>query len=472
MLICQKKSYVNPVNIMHLVHQLSGSIFLHNASEPSSDDRYSFIAIKPLKIFNTEDLSGVLQEFKYFIDLNYNNQYDNLPPFIGGLMGYCSYDLITNLEERIHTAYTKNQNLHKNHHINYPKLQFGLYNQIFAFDNFNKITYIIINKFLLQQLNNNTQQQLEEISQQQLNELINIYNTARDLQISNIYNSDSKIILPKMQMQSNFSKYQYIQAINIAKEYIKNGDIFEINLSQCYSSVNQVYNYPTWELFKQTIYNSPTPFMAYINFKNLTIISASPERFVKINNNIIETKPIKGTIARLNNTKLDLINQQTLSNSIKDIAENTMIVDLLRNDLSKICISESIRVKELCKLYSFHNVHHLISTIQGKLSPKNNIFDFITNLFPGGSITGAPKIRAMQIIQELEKIPRGIYCGCIAYFSCNNKVDSSIAIRTIIYHNQQLKVAAGGAITLLSNPDDEYEETEIKINKLLKILQC
>ena len=213
------------------------------------------------------------------------------------------------------------------------------------------------------------------------------------------------------------------------------------------------------------------PYSSYMNFPFVKILSYSPERFLQIKNNIVETKPIKGTRPiHLDNEK-NLLLKKELIDSNKDKAENLMIVDLLRNDLGRNCIFGSIKVKKLFEIETFSNVHHLVSTIQGEISEKSNIFKLIRGCFPGGSITGAPKIRSMQIINELEPDRRSIYCGSIGYISFNRKVDLNIAIRTIIATKNSLHFWGGGGIVYDSDVKAEFQETLDKISPIISVLE-
>ncbi|MCE3269179.1 MAG: pabB, partial [Burkholderiales bacterium] len=247
-------------------------------------------------------------------------------------------------------------------------------------------------------------------------------------------------------------------------------DIFEANIAQKFCArINQEYN--AHHLYNYLCFKNPAPFAAYLNLDKLKILSASPERFIKINENKVEVRPIKGTAKRSIDPGEDNFLAQTLQTSPKDRAENIMIVDLMRNDLSKICKANSITVGQLCGLESFTNVHHLVSVINGKLKDDINTFDIIQAVFPAGSITGAPKIRAQQVINELERnTPRGISYGNIGYLGFNGNMDLSVAIRTITIFNNEISFHIGGAVTLHSDPVAEYEETMLKGQKLFECL--
>lgn len=203
--------------------------------------------------------------------------------------------------------------------------------------------------------------------------------------------------------------------------------------------------------------------MAFLDFSDFEIISGSPERFIQVRNNEVNTRPIKGTTGRHKDPVIDQKNAQNLRESIKDQSENLMIVDLLRNDLSQNCDVGSIKVSKLFELESYPNVHHLVSTVTGNLKKQSNMIKLFSDSFPGGSITGAPKIRAMEIIRELEEHHRELYCGSVVYFSFNRSMDSNIAIRSLFRKDDQLYFYSGGALTISSNDKDEFQEIEDKV---------
>ena len=448
-LIYKKLNYINPQDIFEVAADRFGTIFLDSNMFHEHYGRYSYIVINPVHIYSATTQSNITDEILGWQELfadNLQSNNDSLPPFTGGLVGFLSYDLGKQFEF-----------ITTNNSRSVPDYCFGLYNQIFAFDLFTKSCYLIvapINGFGLDY-------------DSQLNNMLTIYNKALD---KNLFHQRSinQITLPSIQLKSNFTKNNYIKKVNKAIQYIYDGDIFEINLAQCFSSKVPV-NYPCSALYHKLRHINPAPFSAYLNFGELMIMSASPERFISINNGKVEARPIKGTAKRGLNDEEDLNLANRLKNSEKDIAENIMIVDLMRNDLSQICTPASVSVSQLCEVESFTNIHHLVSVINGKLSNNASIFDIIPKCFPGGSITGAPKIRAMQIIDELEQTNRGVYCGSIGYFGFNGNVDLSIAIRTIIKHGTDLRFYVGGAITLDSNAEDEYNETLLKGQKLSEI---
>lgn len=260
---------------------------------------------------------------------------------------------------------------------------------------------------------------------------------------------------------------EYLQALARIHDYILAGDCYQVNFSQRFSA-NYTGSLDT--AYLKLRHATPSPFSAYLKNVRNPILSLSPERFLQINDRQVLTQPIKGSAPRGATAAHDEQLAKELQNSDKNRAENIMIVDLLRNDLSQGCKPFSVKVPSLCELHSFANVHHLISTVVGTLNDDTHAVALFTQCFPGGSITGAPKKRAMQIIAELEKHSRGIYCGSIAYFSNNGNADSSITIRTLQADTQQLHCWGGGGVVLDSVAQEEYQESLFKVQKLMRAL--
>ena len=266
---------------------------------------------------------------------------------------------------------------------------------------------------------------------------------------------------------SNFSPGAYRKVVRRGVEYIYAGDIFQVNLSQRFCTPKTV---DSWELFKRLQRVNPAPFAAFIPWDGLEIISASPERFLKVNDRRVETRPIKGTRPRGRTDREDKRLRRELLDSAKDRAELMMIVDLERNDLGRVCEIGSINVPELYRLEEYATVFHLVSTVEGRLRPDKGITDLLIASFPGGSITGAPKIRAMEIIEELEPVHRGVYTGSIGYIGFDRRTDLNIAIRTILAAGGNYYFQVGGGITADSDPHKEYVETLDKARALVRAL--
>jgi para-aminobenzoate synthetase component 1 len=256
------------------------------------------------------------------------------------------------------------------------------------------------------------------------------------------------------------SRVEYEQDIARVIRYILDGDIFQANLAQ-YFTATLPQNFDAYRHYLHLRRLNPAPFSAFMNCGDRIIVSTSPERFLHLKDSKIESRPIKGTLS-------DRFPAAQLAHSDKDRAENIMIVDLLRNDLSKVCTDPSVSVDELCGIETFAGLHHMVSTVSGTLRSGYTALDALNACFPGGSITGAPKLRAMDIIAELEPRPRGAYCGSIGYVTANGTMDTNIAIRTLQYKDGQAVYAAGGGITAASDPAAEYEETLLKAQKVFE----
>ncbi len=282
-----------------------------------------------------------------------------------------------------------------------------------------------------------------------------------------LHKKNTALIKNKSVLKSSFSKDAYIKKVKKVIKYLKAGDIYQANLSQRF--VTDFSGNP-FALFKTMYKKNPASFFAYINAGSHQILSTSPERFIKQEGRIIETRPIKGTIARGETKKEDAENSTELSKSIKDDAELTMIVDLMRNDLSRVAEKESVIVENHKKLETYDNVFHLVSIVKGLLSKGKNSIDILKACFPGGSITGCPKIRAMEIIDELEPEQRHVYTGSIGYLSFHDTMDLSIAIRTATIFNKKISFSVGGGIVFDSDPEKEYQETLDKGKTIMETL--
>ena len=363
------------------------------------NERFSYIGFEPKKIYHELPNSNALPKHEH---------YTGLPPFQGGLIGFLSYELG-------HCFNPCNIRLAK------PKVIIGLYENVIAFDHKQKKSWLIWR---------GNEPEIPKYKK------------------SNVVNKFSEI-------KSQFSKNEYLDIVSNIRERIANGDVYQVNISNEFTTLAE---FDLVSLYNALQKIAPAPFSCLANFKDFAILSSSPERFLKIEDNTIITSPIKGTVKRENEQKQDSYNKNWLLNSAKDRAENTMIVDLMRNDLSKICLDDSIHVDELCGLYSFSNVHHLISTISGKLKPGIAPIDVFQATMAAGSITGAPKAMAMDIISQIEQTPRKAYCGHIFWQNFQGMLDSNILIRTITAKENQLSFRAGGGITYSSIPQKEYEE--------------
>lgn len=273
---------------------------------------------------------------------------------------------------------------------------------------------------------------------------------------------------PRLDLRSSFTHAAYLDAVARVREYIFAGDIFQANLSQRFEAP---FGEPAWALYCRLRSQNAAPFAAFLDFPGAAVVSASPERFLHVDvAGHVETRPIKGTRPRGVGPEHDGALGQALTESAKDRAENLMIVDLMRNDLSRVCAPGTVRVPELFALERYPTVHHLVSTVVGELAPGTHALEALRAAFPGGSITGAPKVRAMEIIAELEPSERSVYCGSIGYWSVTGELDTSIVIRTAIVRGGRIYFSAGGGIVADSDPGQEYRETLDKARAMIDAL--
>ena len=275
----------------------------------------------------------------------------------------------------------------------------------------------------------------------------------------------------KDNLELRFKKSDYVKSINNIKEHIRIGDIYELNFCMDYYSndiiIDPVKSYISLNSLTES------PMSAFIKLKSFHLLSSSPERFIKKKNNRIKTQPIKGTVRRDKNINNDLKNINYLNNNSKELSENHMIVDLVRNDLSRIAKKGTVTVKELSTLYSFKNVHQLISTVEAEINNSTKISKILESTFPMGSMTGAPKIRSMELIEKFEKTQRGIYSGAVGYISPKIDFDFNVVIRSIIYDSQRsnLNINVGSAITFASDPNKEFDECKLKAEAMISSLK-
>ena len=289
-------------------------------------------------------------------------------------------------------------------------------------------------------------------------------------QILNYKNTQKTETINKNLIQ-RFEENEYINTIKKIKERIKLGDIYELNFCIDYYAKN--INIDPYQSYNNLNLLTESPMSVFFKYNSLYVISSSPERFIKRNNNKITTEPIKGTIRKNRIRDEDLKNISYLKNNSKELSENHMIVDLVRNDLSKIACKGSVKVKELANLYSFKNVHQLISSVEAEIKESTKFSEILKSSFPMGSMTGAPKIKSMELIDEFEKTQRGIYSGSIGYISPSKNFDFNVVIRSIIYDsdNNTLNINVGSAITFASDPENEYEECKLKAEAMINSLK-
>lgn len=447
-------------DLIHIFSSKSDLVMLNSAKTMPEYGRYSYLCFDAFATFMAKEgdffwndepihlhcpfefLKQKLNEFQLPKDLR-------LPPFQGGAVGYFGYEANHYLEQLPHVI----------DNIQLPDIYLNFYSSVIVQDHVTEECWIIATGFPEQQDDvrlQKAQQKINEIKQLILTEKCKINSIHKKVWVGPV--------------ASNFTKATYRNAVLKTQHYILNGEIFQANFTQQFNAPLPKEATPL-HLYHQLISTNPAPFSAYVKLpQNKAIVSASPERFIKVTQGAVETCPIKGTRKRSSDPVEDLKLAKDLETSEKDRAENTMIVDLMRNDLSKVCKPHSIQVEALCALKSFETVHHLVSTITGELKDDLNVMDLLKATFPPGSVTGAPKIRAMEIISELEQQTRGPYCGCLGYFSFNGDMDTSVIIRTYYIKDQKIFFNAGGAVVLKSNAEEEYDESMIKAKALIDVL--
>jgi len=374
-----------------------------------------------------------------------------LPPFQGGAAGLLGYDLCQWLERLPR---------HRIHDLPTPEMAVGFYDQLLAWDHAQGRAWWISWRETVQCF----QDYMEESE------------AIANADLSNVTSGEparsclaylTELNLP-VSIFSNFRREEYLATVRRAIEFIHAGDCFQVNLAQRLLTPAVL---PPLEQYGRLRQCNPAPFAAYFDLGEFQILSASPERFLQMSGaGEIVTRPIKGTRPRGRSEAEDAAHRQELLASAKDRAENVMIVDLLRNDLGRVCEFGSVRVPAVCKLESYPTVHHLVSEVRGRLRQDKTAVDLLCASFPGGSVTGAPKIRAMEIIAELEPTARGPYCGCLGWLGFDGAMDTSILIRTFTMGHGWLQFPVGGGIVADSVPEREYEETWHKAEGLLRAL--
>jgi len=423
------------------------SIWLDSCTDKQAMGRYDIFSSRPVTTIVTRDnvttitdQEGITESTKDPLEL-LQARLDALDfealdlPFSGGALGYFSYDLGGRFEALPNTT-DNDEDL--------PLMAVGLYNWAVVVDHKLKMSTLVIQG----------DKSSTKALQQELLETIK----ARSAQRS---------FFALEAVQHDVEKTEYAKRFERVKEYILAGDCYQINYAQRFTVQCQGSLFAAYERLRDA---NAAPYAAFMNLPFVTILSSSPELFISCENNEVTSKPIKGTVPRSSDTNINTTNIDRLKHSEKDRAENVMIVDLLRNDFSKNCKLHTVKVPHIFAIESYARVHHLVSTVTGTLKEEHTSLDLIRGAFPGGSITGAPKIRAMEIIDELEQYRRGVYCGSIGYIDANGDTQLNIAIRTMTYQNGKIRFWAGGGIVHDSTIEGEYQESLDKASALVGML--
>jgi para-aminobenzoate synthetase component I len=487
-LIEEVSTRLTPSELFGLLKDEPYSFFLDSGMDPQRLGRYSFFGSDPFLVVNSRGpevalIRGQKQEvwhgnpFDALGKLLETYRLDHCPtpvPFLCGAVGYLSYDLCHFLEHLPSTAADD---------LRLPESQFALYDSIMAFDHMKAKAYLVSTGFPEMEEGRRLRRARMRLDEMK-DWLCSAYSGVavgrsprqskgeaeqsrdRGHLVTNASCSDRRS--REIALKSNFTPEEYRKAVDRVRNYIAAGDVFQVNLSQRFEADLRI---PPYDLYRRLRAVNPAPFASYLNFPGAVIVSASPERFLKVQGDLVETRPIKGTRPRGRDSIEDGRLAQELTHSAKDRAENVMIVDLERSDLGRVCHYGTVRVTELAILETFPTVFHLTSTVVGKLRRGKSNIDLLKATFPGGSITGAPKVRAMEIIDELEPTRRSVYTGSIGYLGFNEDMDMDIAIRTFVIKEGKAYFQAGGGIIYDSDPEAEYIETLDKAKALIRALQ-
>ena len=429
--------------------------------------RYSFVAADPFAYLHLSAGEDAFTPLEANLTRFRLKPLPGLPPFQGGVAGLFAYDLGRQLE-RIPKPRADEFGL--------PALAVGLYDVVVAFDHQDDRTWIISSGLpemapgprknratkRLQWYKNLVQGETPAVLSIQMR----LASGAREIETARLSPQFHTGRMP--QLISNLSRDNYLAVVQKVIDYVYAGDVFQVNLSQ--RLLHPAADDST-ALYHRLRTRNPAPFAGYFDLGDFQIASASPERFLHVCNGWVETRPIKGTRPRGEQQSTDGDHAVWLQGSEKDRAENIMIVDLLRNDLSRVCEADTVQVTELCALERYQYVQHLVSAVRGRLRQERNAVDLIRATFPGGSVTGAPKVRAMEIIAELEPTARGPYCGSLGYLGFDGSVDLNILIRTVTAGRGWWQAPVGGGIVAQSQPETEYEETWHKAEGLLRAFE-
>ncbi|MGV8979577.1 anthranilate synthase component I [Clostridium sp.] len=463
------------LTLVNIFYKLKGKykFLLESALNDKGGGRYSFMGSNPYMLLSsrgenvtitkeneTEEHKGKILDYAQGHLLKSYKKLDLDLPFIGGAVGYIAYDVIRQYEK-----------LPDNNpdELNLPEAHLLFYRDFICFDHFKNTLLLIYNVFpeededysaVLNKLNEMRSIIKEEYSNQELKE-----SPINDLGFSsnqNLKTSQNKKVV------SNYKKEDFCKLVNKAKDYIISGDVFQVVLSQRLKIKNKV---DPFEVYRKLRRSNPSPYMFYIDFEDYKLAGSSPESLVKVKGDVVITNPIAGTRPRGENTKEDQQLKEELLKDEKELAEHLMLVDLGRNDIGKISEFGSVKLDKFMEVELFSHVMHICSKVSGTLKSELNCFDALKSCLPVGTVSGAPKIRAMEIIDKLENVRRGIYSGAVGYFSYDGDMDTCIAIRTIVFKDDFAYVQAGAGIVYDSVPENEYAETLNKTMALMEVLQ-
>lgn len=431
----------DPASWFERIRHAPGAVLLDSGRPVAERGRYDLLSAWPIEILEpaiTETGSAFFDRLRSALQAlgHADAPVDIELPFTGGLLGFLAYDFGSRLERLPANAAQD---------LQLSSARLGLYAWALVNDHHSQTAHLVFHP---------------KLGDAERDRLIERFESASpSVQTSFRLGSPFK---------ADLERAEYQDAIVRIQHYIQAGDCYQVNFAQRFRAP---CSGDPWQAYRALRAACPTPYSGYISLGNGAIVSLSPERFLRLTEGTVDTRPIKGTRPRRLDPEADRSEARALLNSDKDRAENLMIVDLLRNDLGRSCRTGSVRVPELFALESYPNVHHLVSCVSGQLADNKDALDLLAGSFPGGSITGAPKIRAMQVIDELEPSQRSIYCGSLLYLDVRGEMDSSITIRTLLIQNEQAVCWGGGGIVADSDWQAEYQETLDKVKVLMETLE-
>lgn len=452
-----------PISVYKKVVKKGPAYLLESVEGGENLARYSFIGFDPFIIFTSrgenslvfaggrqKKVSGSPLENLGSLISGYNvYPKPGLPRFSGGAVGYIGYNTVRFIE-RIEIS--------RNDDLGLPDCNFIFAGTVLIYDHVRRTLTIVINS-----LPGDKPEKAYGKAEQQIENIIKALK----------HNIHTKVdspgpVLDDSQLEANITRTEFIKKVLQAKEYIQSTDILQVVLSQ---QLRVPFRGEPFNVYRRLRTINPSPYHFYLDFDGIKVIGSSPEMLVRVEDNLVETHPIAGTRPRGANPAYDDVLALDLLKDTKERAEHLMLVDLGRNDLGKVCEEGSVRLARFMDIERFSHVMHLVSVIRGRLAPGKNCFEAFKACFPAGTVTGAPKVRAMEIISELEPNGRGIYAGAIGYFGFLGNLDMAIAIRTVVIHEGNAYIQAGAGIVAASDPEREYEETLNKAQALLKTLK-
>lgn len=458
--LIQEIDYRDPFETLRVFPPREGLVLLDSAMAHPELGRWSWLAADPFGRFtslkgaaawNGEPLPGhPIHTLRRQLARYSDTRSDRHFPFQGGASGYFAYEA-GRLFERLPEP--------KGERLPRPEIDLWFHDVGVAFDVVDRRAFIVSSGWPEEDALRRGRRVYER--GEEMRELL-------DVRLSR--HSHAPVVVERGAWQANMSSADYQNAVEKTREYIAAGDIFQANITQGWRATLPDQFDPL-VLYGELRSANPAPFGAFIVTPERLIASTSPEGFLLLHDGVAETRPIKGTRPRSSDPREDRRLAGELLASEKDRAENIMIVDLMRNDFSRACLPGTVQAPVLCGLETYASVHHLVSVVRGKLKPGLDSLHLMAACFPGGSITGAPKMRAMQIIHELEPEPRGVYCGSIVHFGYDGSLRSNIAIRTLVVEDGVASIRAGGGITLLSDPQEEYQESLVKAERMFQALE-